>query len=102
MSKISTNTPLFFFRKDNFEDLESAYRSVDSLVKDLIELRDTMSTAINNNDVEYIAQATQPTPDDGTFMIWKDTDATVGNSTHYLVYNDGGTVVTFASVEVVP
>ena len=33
--------------------------------------------------------------------IWKDTDAGGGASTHYLVYNDNGSIITFASEETV-
>ena len=65
-------------------------------------LRDHFREVINFNRVGYVSQAAQPTPIDGAFTVWKDSDATTGNSTHFLVYNDAGTVITFASEETVP
>jgi hypothetical protein len=57
---------------------------------------------VNFNEVTFVSQAAQPTVTAKRVVIWKDSDATSGNSTHYIVANDGTTTVTFASVELVP
>lgn len=57
---------------------------------------------INNQEIAYISQNDQPTPGEGRWNIWKDADATSGNPSHYIVYNDGGTVVVWASTTLVP
>jgi len=66
------------------------------------EMYEEISTTANLNEKpEYVAQDDQPTPEKGKLIIWKDTDAGAGNPTHYLVYNDGGTVRTWGSDQVV-
>lgn len=61
-----------------------------------------VAEAVNFNSIQKVSQDAQPTPAEDRMMVWEDTDATSTNPTHYLVVNFGGTVVTFASEEVVP
>lgn len=79
------------------------FEEVGQQLRDLLLLLDTfqqlVARVVNYNEVTYVSQNDPPTPLDGRLMVWKDADAGVGNPTHYLVYNDGGTVVTFGSEE---
>ena len=58
---------------------------------------DIARTVDQNENPQYIAQDTQPTPKAGQLLVWKDTNADTGNSIWYLVYNDNGNVATFGS-----
>ena len=73
------------------------------LVRYLNEAYETLARAINYNADHHmpqiIEQDAQPTPEKGELVLWKDTDAAAGSPTYYLVANNGGTVVTFASEE---
>ncbi|MFB0522095.1 MAG: hypothetical protein ACETWD_11805 [Desulfatiglandales bacterium] len=85
------------------EDHEDLADYLKNLIKRLQELYGEVATVVNRNQyIEYVAQASQPTPAQGMLIVWKDTDAGTGTPTHYLVYNDGGTVVTFKSDQLVP
>ena len=79
--------------------LKKIVRLLQEMWKDLVN---TINYNAEHHHPRYVSQDAQPTPDDGEIVVWKDADATSGNSTHFLVYNDGGTVVTFASEETVP
>jgi hypothetical protein len=76
------------------------------LVTWLINFYESAARVINYNEIHItptaVQQATKPTPGVGEIVVWKNTAATTGQSTHYLVVNEGGTIVTFASVEKVP
>ncbi len=78
----------------------------DPLLRRIIErVRNVLTEAINFNSVQEFDQNGTPTTTQlvaGRMAIWKDADASSTNPTHFLVYNMGGTIVTFASVEVVP
>jgi len=81
---------------------EDTQRSIDyfrDLVKTLQRALDEIRQVVNSNTIIYKAQDNKPTPYKGQVIIWKDTDASTGNSTHYIVYNDGNDTVTFASEE---
>lgn len=62
----------------------------------------SVAEVVNFNSVQKVSQDAQPTPAEDRMVVWEDTDATSTNPTHYIVVNFGGTVVTFASEEVVP
>jgi hypothetical protein len=70
------------------------------LVKTLQKALDEIRRVVNVNAIAFKAQDDQPTPYRGQLIVWKDTDASSGSPTHYLVYNDGSDTVTFASEEV--
>jgi len=69
------------------------------LLKILRSAISDIHNVVNLNSIDYVAQDAKPTPRTGQLLVWKDTDAGAGNPTHYLVYNDGTGVVTFASEE---
>ena len=75
--------------------LRSLTRSISSSHNRLVEV-------VNFNAITEYDQNSQPTIAEGKLAIWKDADATTGNPTHYLMYNQDGTTVTFASEETVP
>lgn len=100
MRKSSYQIPSVDFREDEIERNPSGF--VRRLLDVLENLRLSLVNTINFNAVTEVSQNDQPTPEVGAMMIWEDADATSTNPTHYLVYNMGGTVVTFASVQVVP
>lgn len=100
MRKSSYQIPSVDFREDEIEKNPSGF--VRRLLDVLENLRLSLVNTINFNAVTEISQAAQPTPEIGAMMVWKDTDAISTQPTHYLVYNMEGTVVTFASVQVVP
>lgn len=96
MHKLSTTGPEVVLRAEGVEE------QVEELARIVEQLRREVVSVINANvPIEY-DQNGQPTPEVGHLAVWKDADAASGQSTHYLVYNMDGTVVTFASVEVVP
>ena len=74
---------------------------ISNIVKSISDIDNDHLDAINFNAIKYISQNGPPTPSDGELYLWKDADAGAGTPTHYIVYNDGGTVRTFRSVEVV-
>jgi len=95
----------FPFQEDKIVegDHEELAEYLKILIRRLQELYGDVVSVINQNQfIDYVAQDSQPTPEQGRLIVWKDTDATTGNPTHYLVYNDGGTVVTFKSDQLVP
>lgn len=68
-------------------------------------LRNVLVEAINIHAIDEFDQNGVPTTTQliaGRTAVWKDADATSTNPTHYLVHNMGGTIITFASEEVVP
>jgi len=68
------------------------------LIRELRSMYEEIANVVNLNEKpEYVAQDAQPTPEKGKLIIWKDTDAGAGNPTHYLVYNDDGTIRTWGS-----
>lgn len=74
-----------------------------NLIVKLQNLYSEVADVVNQNRFpDYISQDAQPTPDEGQLMVWKDSDATTGNPTHFLVFNDGGTIRTWGSDQVVP
>ena len=75
-----------------------------SLISRLDRIFKEIAGIVNRQMVKYYNQNGTPTTTqvpDGQMAIWKDADAGGGNSTHYLVYNDNGTIRTFASEETV-
>tara|TARA_Y100000310_G_scaffold106935_3_gene105378 strand:+ start:382 stop:690 length:309 start_codon:yes stop_codon:yes gene_type:complete len=87
------------------QETEDPALLVKSLLNILASLRNYIASVVDFNAFLYFDQNGTPTTtqvEAGQAAVWKDADAASGNSTHYLVYNDGGTVVTFASVETVP
>lgn len=73
-----------------------------SLINKLNKLTTELIKVINKQSIKYFAQDSAPTTSqlsDGRMALWKDTDAGGGSPTHYLVMNDAGTIITFASEE---
>lgn len=76
-----------------------------ALISRLDSILKEVAVVTNRQMVKYYSQNGTPTTTqlpDGQTAIWKDADAGSAASTHYLVYNDAGTIITFASEEVVP
>ncbi len=88
----------------NLEGLDENTRRVfQSLIQQLETLRGTVVDAVNFQEITFVSQPAQPTPQPGRTVVWKDSDATTGQPTHYIVYTDPNSVtVTFRSVETVP
>lgn len=76
------------------------------LIVSLQKMYSDLANAINYNEnfskPRYYSQPSMPIPSEGELLVWKDSDASSGYSSHYLVYNDGGTIITFASEQKVP
>lgn len=70
-----------------------------ALIHKLELMRDRIADVVNFNSVDIIESNTQPLIVAGRLTLWKDTNAGVGQPTHYLIMNDGSSTVTFASVE---
>lgn len=100
MSKTLGVYPPIVVTTENIKD-KSLLTPLQQLSVLIQTLRDHIREVVNFNRIGYVAQDAKPTPVAGAFTVWKDTDATGGNPTHFLVYNDGGTVVTFGSEETV-
>lgn len=101
-----TNNPPWFRDALMSRDPRELTDYVRKLITWLIRTYESIARAVNHNEVHItptaVQQTTRPTPGVGELVVWKNTAATTGQSTHYLVVNEGGTVVTFASVEKVP
>lgn len=70
------------------------------LIKRLRDVYSKTALVVNQNEkLRYIPQNAKPTPEQGQLLVWKDTDAGAGQSTHYLLFNDSGTVISWDSVE---
>ena len=83
-------------------DPQERYYYFKNLIKKLNDVYSKVANAVNQNEkLRYVAQDAKPTPNIRELIVWKDTDAGAGESTHYLVYEDNGTTVTFKSVETV-
>ena len=86
-------------------ELEEGIPFLRKLINILEDLRRTIVEVVNFNSVTYYSQNGAPTTTQvlaGQMAVWKDADAGSSTPTHYLVYNDGGTILTFASEETVP
>lgn len=99
MRKLSFQFPPIDLHSLNIEDPEAFVRRLSDTLE---ELRRYVAEVVNFNSADFVSQNAQPTVESGEMKIWKDTDATSGQPTHYIVYNDGTDTVTFASEEVVP
>jgi hypothetical protein len=101
MASLQRGFPKFSQNMEGVDD--SVKRVVSSLLRSLEVLRKVIITVVNENEITFVSQASRPTPANGRMQVWKDSDATSGNPTHYIVYTDtNGTTVTFRSVELVP
>lgn len=99
MRQIDEGFPHIDIPLGGIEDFDSLREGLQSLLLLLRNMKADYTEVINYNAVTEITQAAQPTPEDSRMVVWKDSDAAGGQPTHYLVYNFGGTVVTFASQE---
>ena len=77
-------------------------RSLGRVLRVVEQLRDRVADVLNFNTVQYISQNAQPTPEVGQIMVWKDADAASGQPSHYLLYNDTGTIAKWTSSSLVP
>lgn len=71
------------------------------LIRAVEKVRNYLAESIAHNQMQYVSQAAQPTPDEGEWFIWKDSDAAAGQPKAYIVTKQDGVVYTFKSVEVV-
>jgi len=75
------------------------------VIRDLVRavelVRNYLAESIAHNQMQYVSQDAQPTPLEGEWFIWKDSDAGAGTSKAYIVTKQEGVVYTFKSVEVV-
>jgi hypothetical protein len=75
------------------------------LVRNLERMRNRFIEVVSFNRILYYSQNGAPSTTNveaGQTAVWKDADAGSGTPTHYLVYNDSGTIITFASDNLVP
>ena len=103
MKKLPTQYPSLDLRvaRDKVE-IPDIYLVLRDIIDAFRKFRVTTSSVINFNCVEFVSQASAPTLENGELVLWKDSDATSGNPTHYLVMKDSnGDQVTFASEETV-
>jgi len=79
--------------------------AMSELVRNLERMRNRFIEVVSFNRVLYFSQNGTPTAAQvavGQTAVWKDANATSSNPSHYVVYNDAGTMITFASDNVVP
>jgi len=94
--KLPSTFPTFAVRRRGFEEIITLVRAIEDFRNKVVE-------AVNYNNVVVYSQDAQPTGLlSGQVALWKDTDATSGQPTHYLMASDGTDIVTFASEETVP
>lgn len=100
MPRVSAIAPPSALNLDRIKDSElreqlvGVFRQLDHV---LAKMRKDLALV----DHQYASQNAQPTPEEGELLVWKDADATAGQSKAYLVTKQDGVVYTFASVEVV-
>lgn len=85
-------------------DLAHIASSLSDLVASLKVLQGFTEDVVNSNEsfITYVSQAELPDVPVNEIWLWKDSDASPGGSTHYLVANDGNATVTFSSKETIP
>ena len=91
-------------RARSISDIDDTENFLLTLVARLDTIIKEISKVVNRQMLKYYNQNGTPTTTqvpDGQTAIWKDADAGGGASTHYLVYNDNGSIITFASEETV-
>ncbi|MAH50916.1 hypothetical protein CMI37_34185 [Candidatus Pacearchaeota archaeon] len=79
--------------------------ALNEFARNVERLRNRIAEVVSFNRVLYYSQNGEPSTtdvEDGQIAVWKDADAASTNPTHYIVYNDGGTIVTWASDNLVP
>lgn len=80
-------------------DIGSLFDSVRGIIRILKNLKADYTEAINYNAITEYTQGVKPIPANGRMIIWNNTNAIVGQPSHYLVYNFNGVILTFASEE---
>lgn len=83
-------------------DIKAAFRE---LVRNLERMRNRINMVVSFNRVLYFSQNAEPTTTDieaGQTAVWKDADAATGQPSHYIVYNDGGSIIAWKSDDLVP
>jgi len=77
-----------------YDYMKNVFRRINSMFTDLVDSLQWTP--------QYYAQDTEPSPDSRELVVWKDTSATSGDPTHYIVTKtpDGNTVK-FPSAETV-
>ena len=100
---MQTINPKTAFDAINTRDIKDPdVRNALTVLSDLLRIQfDLISKVINTNAITFVSQNGQPSPVEGEFIIWHDTDATAGNPKAYIVTQQGGAVYTFASEELV-
>lgn len=99
MSVVSHKYPILVSSVGRIED-QRVRTSILELIRNLENLRDHLSRAISLVEIEYVKQTSQPTPDEGRWVLWRDTDASPGQPLAYLVTRQDGEVFTFPAREV--
>lgn len=85
-----------FVQAFNNRSAEDFGRSMKNLHDGIAQAYQDISGAINEG-VDYEASDSEPVPNDGHLLVWKDTGAGVGDPTHFILFNDGGTVIKWPS-----
>ena len=101
MKQLSYSFPALRLQRTKGLTVEALISSLEELVATLKKLQKASIEAINFNAITTLSQNVQPTPEEGQWILWHDTDAAFGQPSHYIVAKMGGTVRTFRSVEVV-
>jgi dihydroxyacid dehydratase/phosphogluconate dehydratase len=97
---VAQRFPAIVINLGRIED-ENVRHSLRDIIRAMELVRNYLAESIAHNQMLYIAQDAQPTPSEGEWMIWKDTNATAGQPKAYIVTQQDSVVYTFASEETV-
>ena len=97
--KLSAISPNKYVATSHIRDAEAG-----AAIRDILRLLEAMqrdiARVVNYNEITYVAQDTQPVPDNGTTIVWKDTTAVPTTPKAYIVTMQDNNTYTFASKEV--
>lgn len=98
MSKLILKSNFEPINKHPFADslVRDAFRNLANLLKGHFL---TVAKVVNANEISYIAQDAQPVPDEGQFLLWRDTNAVAGQPLAFIVTKQNGETFTFGSRE---
>ena len=100
MARVSAVAPAVAISLDKITD-PALREQFTGIFRQLEFVLGLMQKDISLVDHMYVSQNSQPTPQEGELVVWKDADAGAGQSKAYIVTKQNGQVYTFKSVEVV-
>ena len=95
-------SPINPFKAVNLSGIPEGHLT--AVIRAILQVFNAMHQAIakvvNANEIVYIADTTQPVPDEGQYILWHDTTGTASTPKAHIVTKQDGATYTFPSSEV--